>query len=464
MALNLTIDVASGVGVDYLGVLDYTSLVVENSVEVAADTMDFTCVIQSNEIASPIEGQEVIFKDGSTREFAGIITKINKKFGPTRSIVLHQCQCKDYVYFLDRRLVNNTYSSQAAGQTIKDILTDLFNDSDSDIHYEFFKDNVTNIIDGPTLENFTFDKVRPSQAFDQIAQAAGFTWWIDFDKNVYFKAVNANVATQLSALTLDIDSDTTTYFEIEEECSINDIGKASILRDVVNISTSNQVDEFVGSQGSDHNGEVRKIFTLSRKPFGFIHVTSVKLATVAQKLKTEDVDGDIFDGTGASNEVFVFVSNDKSYVRFASANAVAAGDAVEVTYKYEIKDDIEGAINIAAVNEMKARTQGDGIHQFVFAQASGLRVTDIGQLDRIEEILLLRKSTVLIRGSFFSWLKGWEAGQVFVRKWDQVDTQKAMFVISVTKQILTPNDDPTLSDSVVLSQITYSNIPHGVAV
>jgi len=464
MALNLTIDVASGVGVDYLGVLDYTSLVVENSVEVAADTMDFTCVIQSNEIASPIEGQEVIFKDGSTREFAGIITKINKKFGPTRSIVLHQCQCKDYVYFLDRRLVNNTYSSQAAGQTIKDILTDLFNDSDSDIHYEFFKDNVTNIIDGPTLENFTFDKVRPSQAFDQIAQAAGFTWWIDFDKNVYFKAVNANVATQLSALTLDIDSDTTTYFEIEEECSIDDIGTALVLRDVVNISTSNQVDEFVGSQGSDHNGEVRKIFTLSRKPFGFIHVTSVKLATVAQTLKTEDVDGDIFDGTGASNEVFVFVSNDKSYVRFASANAVAAGDAVEVTYKYEIKDDIEGAINIAAVNEMKARTQGDGIHQFVFAQASGLRVTDIGQLDRIEEILLLRKSTVLIRGSFFSWLKGWEAGQVFVRKWDQVDTQKAMFVISVTKQILTPNDDPTLSDSVVLSQITYSNIPHGVAV
>ena len=39
---------------------------------------------------------------------------------------------------------------------------------------------------------------------------------------------------------------------------------------------------------------------------------------------------------------------------------------------------------------------------------------------------------------------------------------ETMWVISVTKRILTPADDPTLSDNIVESQIQFSNVPRGL--
>lgn len=464
MALTFTIGVASGVGQSYLPYVDFRSIVVENSVEVAADSFDFQLHIYNKEINPPVAGQEVIFKDSTTTEFAGIIIKVRREFLPESLGIIYSCQCFDYVYFLNRRLVNETYQEQAADVTVKAILTDLSNASNSDQHYAFFKNNVTKILTAPILRELTFDKVLPSQAFDQIAQATGFQWWIGFDKNVYFRALNVTDATQLLDFTLNIDDDIATYFDYYEEESIDDIGTQLILKDVTSKSTTSQVDEFKGSEGKDHNNETNKIFYLNRVPFGFLGVLTVKLNNSAQTLKFEDIEGTINDGTGGSSDVFVWVGENTSYVRFSSSNTVIDGDDIEVTYDYEIVDDSEGGLNIEAVEEMKRRTQGDGIHQFIFTQASGLKFAKIEDIDAIEQILLFRKSTILIRGEFDSWLKGWEAGQNFRRRWDQEGLSDTMFVISVTKTILTPADDPNLSDNVILSHIVFSNIPHGVAV
>jgi len=472
MALTLTIGVpATAQGANspasYIGFVDIHSIVIQNSVQVAADTMEFDLIIHNNEISAPEAGNEVIFKDGSTIEFGGVLTSILRSFGPEPSTIIYKCECKDYVYFLNRRLVNKLYASQAAGQTIKDILTDLEGDSDSDSHYSFFKDNVGNVDNGATLAAFTFDKIIPSQAFDMIAQSTGMQWWIDFDKKVYFKILNTSQATHLTALTLNIEEDTTTHFNFEEEETIDGIASQLILRDMQLLSTDAQLDVFVGSDGRDHQSETNKIFFLSRTPFTFLHVTTVSKNTggggdVNQTLKFEDIDGQTPDGTGGATEVFIYVKDEGSYVRFSSANTVLDADIIKVTYKYAITDDLEDP-DFTAVDELARRTGGDGVHQFLYSQTSGMRFINLDDAEHVLQLLRDRKSRILRRGSFISWVKGWQAGQVFIRRWDTELQSSAMFVISVTKRVLTPDDSNILSDNIIESAVQFSNIPYGIA-
>jgi len=472
MALTLTIGVpATSQGANspasYLPYVDFSTIVIQNSVQIAADTMEFTLVIVNQDIEEPEPGNEVIFKDGSTIEFGGVLTSIERRFGVERNVVEILCTCQDYVYFLNRRLVNEFYASQAAGQTVKDILTDLHSKSDSDIHYSFFKDNVENVTDGAILAAFTFDKIVPSQAFDMIAQSTGMQWWIDFDKKVYFKILNTSQATHLNLLTLDLNNDITEYFDWKELESIDGVASEIILRDIKLQSTESETNKFLGSQGLDHLSETNKIFMLPRTPYGFLGVTSVSKDTgggdVNQTFKYEDVDGQTADGTGGATDVFIYVKDQGSYVRFASANAVADTDIIKVTYKYVITDDLEGP-DFAAVDELARRTGGDGKHQFMYSQTSGMRFKNLDDAEHVIQLLRAKKSTILRRGSFSSWTKGWQAGQVFQRKWDSHKLQsESMFVISVTKIVLTPDTSNNLSDTIIQSNIVYSNLPYGIA-
>ena len=473
MALTLTIGIpflTPGIDIaraSYLEFVDFRSIVIQNSVQVASDTMEFTLSITNHAIRIPEAGNEVIFKDGATIEFGGVLTSIVRMFGPEPSTVIYQCSCKDYVYLLNRRLVNKLYASQAAGQTIKDILTDLYNDSNGDVHYSFFKDNVENVIDGATLAAFTFDLVVPSQAFDMIAQSTGMQWWIDFDKKVYFKLLNTKNATFLDELQLNVEDDTTTHYNFTESESVDGIATQIILRDMTLLSTTSQVDRFTGlKDGKDHQSETKKIFKLNRTPFTFLHVASVSKNTgsgaVNQDLKYEDIDGQTPDGTGGSDDVFIFVKDQASYVRFASANVVGDNDVILVTYRYIITDDLEDP-DFRAVDEMAKRTGGDGVHQFVYSQTSGMRFVDLEDAETVTSLVRVRKSQILRRGSFSSRVKGWQAGQAFIRLWPTVLQTEGMYVVSVTKTILTPADSGDDDDSIIESEVTFSNIPYGIA-
>ena len=77
-------------------------------------------------------------------------------------------------------------------------------------------------------------------------------------------------------------------------------------------------------------------------------------------------------------------------------------------------------------------------------------------------MLLDRKSKILKRGSFSSLTKGWKAGQMFNLVWDQESIDETMWVISASKTIVTPVDDPTLNDNIFETQISFSNIPRGL--
>lgn len=453
MALTFTIG-----GISYLGAIDFKSIATDNSMEVAADSFEFSLTIIGNSFPKPKSGKEVIFSDGATREFGGVLTKVTSMRGPDGVTIFYVCECQDYVYYLNRRKVNNSYVSQAAGSMMKAILTDLFNESDNDTHYEFFKDNVTLIDDGPTISSITFDREDPSAAFDIIAQATFMQWWIDYDKKINLKAINSVETTFLIDNTLDIDDDIVHHQDYEETEDITSTASQIILRDVKTRSTANNLDEFKGSEGKSHNGNDNKIFTLTRTPFTFLDVLHVKKNTVTQTIKIEDLDGTLTGSEGGATDVFLRVREGESTVRFSNANVVADGDDIEISYKFALVDDSED-IDSACRDDLKERTGGDGIHQFIYTQASGLVVTDLNDLDRIEEILAAHKCKVRVRGQFVSWTKGWRAGQTFKRVWNQIGVEEHMWVLNVGKRVLTPADDPSLSDNLIESDIIFANSP-----
>ncbi len=462
MAMTLTIG-----GVDYTSRLRFQSIRVDSNQEIKGSILAFDLWIYDVPIAAPLAGREVIFTDGATREFGGVVVRVGSRLGESGKLIIYPITCTDYTYYLDRRYLNKVYTAAPAGTMMKEAITDLKNAADNDsatgdTHYNDFNSDVTLISTGPSIRQQLIQRLLPSQFFDIIAESAGMIWFVDFNKKVNlieFEVNDAPLALVSGRPVFDVEGETTQGWDWTEEESIEGTGTLIILQDTSIKSTSTITDKFGWNTGDDTK------FTLSRRPFSELDITLVTLDSVTQTQKLEDVDRDASDDTSESGVVFIYVggtlSNSPSYVRFPTGD-LSNGDAIAVTYNYIVTDDHESA-DAVRLAELSERTGGDGIHQYAFSQVSGLAVQSPADLDELSEILMDRKAKVHRRGAFKTWIKRWEPGQVFDRVWTKApEGTETMYVISTSKTVITPADDPNLSDNVIMTEIEYSNIPRGI--
>ena len=91
----------------------------------------------------------------------------------------HRIACVDNHYLADKRLIALSYASKTCGFIVDDILTTYLAD-----------EGVTtgNIDAGATLLEAVFNYVSATDALDKLAEAAGFVWFIDASKALYFQA------------------------------------------------------------------------------------------------------------------------------------------------------------------------------------------------------------------------------------------------------------------------------------
>ena len=331
---------------------------------------------------------------------------------------------------------------------------------------------------GPTVRRQIFQRVAPSEAISTLAQRTGHVWWIDFDKRIVFRPstsvwsdflpiVNGNFA-------LHIETNLSDYYDLSLEESMEGIGTKAIIKDAIirspNVTTDNAPPdggvETTGINASQVSDGFR--FRLKERPFSELDIISVirnrggVFTTLDQSLDgiAREVD-DITPDDG--NTCFIYVGKQgtrNAYVRFIP-DTLQAGDKFAVTYNYEKINEHEG-LDVNRISDLALATGGDGVHEFVFSKGSEIAVTGIEGLDEIVEMLLDRKSKILKRGSFSSLTKGWKAGQMFNLVWDQESIDETMWVISASKTIVTPVDDPTLNDNIFETQISFSNIPRGL--
>ena len=461
MALSLTIG-----GADFLSFVDSKSIGVQQSREVKGSTLNFNMVIYDDTITAPLAGREIIFIDGVTREFAGALVSVDRQMREANRTILYRCECMDYTYYLDRRYVNKLYASQRADLMIGEILDDLQLAANSvDVHYNDFQGDKTQISQGSIVAQQRFERILPSQAFDIIAEGSGMMWWIDFNKRINLRNLNAlqpaflpdvEPGAEQSDKVLLVDSDLTNYFEISHEETIIGTGTKSIIQGARIRSTAQQTDTHDRLAGD------LPIVPLSLRPFSVGDVISVKINSGASLTQLiEHVAIEATDAVPSGSYALFLGSPDKSaYVRLNGTD-YGTGDAAEIIYNYSTTDDAEGT-DPTAVVEIADRTGGDGVHEFLFSQASEISVVTRADLDRITEMILARKAIVLVRGSFSSWTKGWEAGQTFILRWDKEGIEERVYVINVQKAVLTPANAP--SENIIQTEVQFSNIPRGMRI
>jgi len=226
------------------------------------------------------------------------------------------------------------------------------------------------------------EHIQPSQAFDIISEASGFYWWVDFDKKVNFKPIDAfsnpNLPTAVdgsSIVTIDNQS-SNVWYDLSYSENILGVGTKAILSNTTIKSVDTKEDRYLWH--TDENN----VFPFSRRPFTDLDVLSItrERSSVFKVLtqKLEDVDRESSDessGVGG-DECFIWVGKDTAYFRIPTPDLTDLDKFVAI-YNYAFTDDHEN-LDPGRTQEMAERTGGDGVHEFLFSKAQGLAVGRLG--------------------------------------------------------------------------------------
>ncbi|MBU1067515.1 hypothetical protein KKE60_06985, partial [Patescibacteria group bacterium] len=135
-------------------------------------------------ILSVSEWQEIIITTtgGATRHFAGYITKISHNVdGITKSWHL---DCQDYTILLDKAIVNEKYENRTDAYMLNDAFTTYLPEIDAS----------TYVIAGKTHDWFLANRITLSQFVNALAGAAGYDWYVDYNKNLRYFPKETNLA------------------------------------------------------------------------------------------------------------------------------------------------------------------------------------------------------------------------------------------------------------------------------
>ena len=438
----------------------------------------------------------------STIEFGGNLLSVGIE-GGSGNLSIYSCDAKDYVYMLDRRLVNKVYSEKPISTGIKrtdvgkdaddeglieEILYDLRADANNDkgihgidIYYDTFYDNIstTNIEVGPSIKQQTFKRVQASQAL--TTEMGGFTWWIDFAKQIHVQSIANRPATQLPIESgdyiLDLDNNTDDYSNLVVETSINGVGTKAVIADPLVKSTNRITQDH--HWGSTQDGSTNGWWIETKhRPFSLLDVVELKI--VRHDTTTDYIVGDgnallelenvhrsasddTVSASGGSYKAWIDlgpVNSRSARIRFASDSWEDYRDVVWITYNYMEKND-HFARGTEAQENMRLLTGGDGVHEFVYSRGNEITAASPKDMDNIASAILYRKSKILFNGAFESLTKGWKAGQVFRIRWLKENIDETVWVVNVGKSIMSAQDIRD-GDNIMRHHVAFANVPRGV--
>lgn len=175
MALTLTV-----------GGGDRTSLLLTNSLRISSelnsrDRMSFKLRSLDGSYR-PVVGNIAYLDDGGTRHFGGTIDSIEeRKIWVGGAALEYDVACVDFNQLCDRRLVVGIYSGETLGAIVEDLVSQYLTD-----------DGVTTLTFdatlGPVVQRAVFNYLSVTQCFNDLSQVTGYTWYIDYNKDLHFFA------------------------------------------------------------------------------------------------------------------------------------------------------------------------------------------------------------------------------------------------------------------------------------
>lgn len=360
-------------GTDRTQRVELNSLVIDNILTTKRDTCKFSILVNPSDSFTPIVGQEVIVTLDSDRVFGGVITLLEQE-ALSYKLLRWKISCEDYTRLLDRKLVPDSFQGMTANailQSLKD---------------NFFPPGFTiNGVDAPVLiRSVSFNYKPVSKCIQEIADAIGYDWYVDYNKDVHL----------FSAL------DVAAPFDIEDDNGKFIYDSLVIRRD--NSQIRNSVIVRGGKyEASNFTAELVADGSQNYFPMPFEFAFPGFNATLTgQDLNVgEDVvdNPDLFDAT---------LNNPEKILKFRDARRPSAGATLRFGGKPLLPLIVRVRDN-ASISTLSSVEGGDGVYEFLIKDESITTRDGARQRGRAE---LATYAQTLSEGEFQTQTAGLRAG------------------------------------------------------
>ena len=312
--MAITININS---IDRSNIIQHGSVVKKDAINQLTDTLEFRIRYYPGQTFRPDANLDVTMYDGATKVFGGKIISVTAEI-EAQGTVEYVVRCKDYSYDLERLLVNEEYNNQTVNAIITALRTNW-----TDGTFTQTNTNCTLVI-----TKVSFDRITVVEAIQRLADMTGFSWYVDYNKDIHFFATNTEVAP----------------FSITDSN-----GKA--MQDSIRISTDlSQIRNRVFVKGGEVEGTSRtevfsgdatkKFFKLANK---FSQKPTVTISAVNKTVGVDYIDEEAsFD---------CFWDFNQQYIRFKDSTIPAAGTnniSVAGIPLYNLVVQVEEPLSIAA--------------------------------------------------------------------------------------------------------------------
>lgn len=437
-------------GVDYTSRLDIKSIEITDGLPSRSDSLSFTISLRTSEITGsgpyPPQGAQVVsLTVNNVKEFEGVISSVSvtPRVGNLETLD-YSCSATDYTKFLDRKLIAKI---KIAGNYAGAIARSLIQE-----HAPEFSTH--NIQDGFPVPEQSFDYEPLSSIVDKLAQSVGYSWYVDFDKNVHFFSAISKPA---PVSVIDLDSDLT-------------IGNINYSEDVTRIKNRLYIKDASVRSGSKRNDTYvadgrQTFFPLFAPPYDHTDI-AVTVDGVAVETRPDPLtssEGELAGGAG-----FAFSCIINQGIRFGTDNIPPSGSFVDIEYnptqQGEFVDVLE---DVDSIRMMSAREGSSGVYEHVVSLPD-FRVTDMSPLVAVGMLILDRLAWPIVSGTLETLqVQGWHSGQSFTLQSSErglydtkslwklgIKVSPKMYIQSVTKRInVTTNGAYMMQNTVQFSNI-----------
>jgi len=266
--------------------------------------------VRDLDFTEDIEQGEPVILMWDDQTFTGFVESADIRMLLGKGGLIHHLQCKDNHYLADKRIAVASYESKTCGYVVNDLITNYL-----------AAEGITagTIQDGPTITEAIINYVTVADALNALAEKAGFIWYIDENKVLYFMA-RETVAASWELTSADVygDISITRSNPLYRNKQYVRGGKAL---------TSQQVESRIGDS-------VATAFTMS---YPLAKVPTITLDTVPQTVGIKGID------TGKD---WYWSKGDAVISQDAEGTPITPGQTLEVTYY--------GQFDLIAVSEDSA--------------------------------------------------------------------------------------------------------------
>lgn len=380
---------------DRTSVINFGSLIKKDNINQLVDTGGFTVDYHDGQTFRPEANSLIEIYNGVTKTFSGTISRVTKQV-TTPGQVRYHVQFKDHSYDFGRILINEGYDDM----TVNAIIADIVSTVNTETGYSF---TTTNVDCDLVITKIRFDRVTADECIKRLAQLTGYSFYIDYDKDLHFFERNTEAAP----------------FNISDGDGNHIVDSLAVTNDLT------QIRNRVYIRGAEIEGEERtetyqgdgqrKFFKLSNK---FSSKPTVEVDSVAQ-----DVGIDFLDNEA---DYDCFWDYNQQYIRFKDTTIPSTVDVdITGTPLYTPEFLVEDPDSISTY----------GIFEFAKTDKS---IQSREQAVDYADAELTAYKNGLIEGEFESYEDGLRSGQIITITSTLLNVSEDFLIQSVSFKMITP--------------------------